>query len=143
MLSFLSSNNTPGKVFPIKYHLCWICTSNKNKTLKIDNFGFSVIFCNLLRSKFWNLFQAEIIPWSPMFLDFQTVFHMVWKSQESCESRLVGFWVSRRSKMQKSSVLFFSILSPYYGFANYFEILIFAFSSTTPRGISTCEMLLF
>ena len=26
-----------------------------------------------------------------MFLDFLTVFHMVWKNQENCESWLVGF----------------------------------------------------
>ena len=33
-------------------------------------------FENLLQSKFSNYFQAEIIPWSPMFLDFLTAFHM-------------------------------------------------------------------
>ena len=32
---------------------------------------------NLLQSKFSNYFQAEIIPWSPMFLNFLTEFHMV------------------------------------------------------------------
>ena len=37
----------------------------------------------------------------PTFFDFLTVFHMVWKNQENCESWLVGFWVGRRSKMQK------------------------------------------
>ena len=46
---------------PVKYHLCWICTLNKNKALKIINFCFSVILWNLLWSKFWNDFQAEII----------------------------------------------------------------------------------
>ena len=101
MLNFLSSNNTP-REFPLaKCHLCSICTSNKNKTLKTINFVFSAIFCNLLWSKFWNHFQAEIIPWSPLFWDFLTVFHMVWKHQESCESWLVGFWDSRHSKMPK------------------------------------------
>ena len=86
--------------FPfVKYHLCWICTSNKYKTLKTINFSFSAIFCNLLGSKSWKHFQAEISPWSPMFLDFLTVFHMVWKNQESCESWLVAFWGSRFTKM--------------------------------------------
>ena len=78
MFSFLSSNNTP-----IKYYLCWICTSNKDKALKTIKFSFSAFLWNLLRSKFWNHFQAEIIPWSPIFLDyFPIVFHMVWKNQE-------------------------------------------------------------
>ena len=104
MLNFLSSNNAPTEFPLIKYHLCSICTSNKNKTLKTINFVFSAIFCNLLWSKFWNHFQAEIIPWSPMFLHFLTVFHMVWKRQESCESWLVRFWDIRHSKMQKISV---------------------------------------
>ena len=113
---------------PVKHHLCWICTSNKIKTLKTMNFGFSAIFCNLLWSKFWNHFQAEIIPWSPMFLNFLTVFHMVWKSQESCESWLVEFWVSRDSKMPKISVNnIFVSLSCHYGFTNCFGILNFVF----------------
>ena len=83
------------------------------------NFSFSSIFCNLLWRKFWNHLQAEIIPWSPMFLDFLPVLHMVWKSQENCEPWLVGFWVSRHSKMPKISVnIFFPFLSSYYGFNN-------------------------
>ena len=107
MLSFLSSNNTPGRVSPVKYHLCSICTSNKNKTLKTINFSFPGIFSNLLWSKFWNHFQVEIIPWSLMFLDFLTVFHMVWKSQENCESWLDRFWFSWHSKIQKILVNYF------------------------------------
>ena len=47
---------------PVKYHLCWICTSNKNKTLKTIHFCFSAVPYNLLWSKFWNHFQAEITP---------------------------------------------------------------------------------
>ena len=41
--------------------------------------GFQNLICleNLLKSKYSNYFQAEIIPWSPMFLDFLTAFHMV------------------------------------------------------------------
>ena len=129
---------------PVKYHLCWICTSNKNKSLKTKNFGFSAIFCNLLWNKFWNHFQAEIIPRCPMFLDFLTVFHVVWKSQENCRSWLVGFWVSRHSKMPKISVNnFFQFLSSHYGFTNNFEILNFVFSNITPRGVLTCKILAF
>ena len=91
--------------FPrVKYHLCWICNSNKNKTLKTINFRFSVIFWNLLLTKFWNHFQVEIIPWNPMFFDFLTVFSMVCKNQESWEFWLVGFWVIKHSKMPKISV---------------------------------------
>ena len=43
MLSFLSPNNTSEKKEfpPVKYHLCWICTSNKNKALKTINLFFS------------------------------------------------------------------------------------------------------
>ena len=44
---------------------------------------------------------------SPVFSYFLTVFHMVWKNQESCESWLVGFWVSRYSKTGKISTIFF------------------------------------
>ena len=98
---------------PVRYHLWWICTPNKNKALKTNNFCFSAIFWNLLWRKFWNHFQAEIIPRGPMFLDFLTVFYMIWKNQESCESWLVGFWVSRHSKMQKNSVSnIFGIFEP-------------------------------
>ena len=89
---------------PVKYHLCWICTSNKNKALKTINFHFSTIFLNLLWSKFWNHFQEEIVLWNPMFLDFLKVFHMVWKNQESCESWLVGFGVIIHPKMSTISV---------------------------------------
>ena len=78
-----------------------ICTSNKNKSLKNIKFRFLAIFWNLLRSKFQDHFEEEVIPWSPMFLDFPTGFHMVWKNQENCESRLAGFWVSRCSKISK------------------------------------------
>ena len=71
----------------IKYYLCWICTSNKDNALKTIRFSFSAFCWNLLRSKFWNHFQAEIIPSSPNFLEyFPTVFHMVWKNQEE-------FWI--------------------------------------------------
>ena len=58
---------------------------------------------NLLCSKFGNYFPAEIIPKSPLFLDFLKVFHMVWKNQESGETWLVGFWVCRCWKMQSIS----------------------------------------
>ena len=51
------------EVLPFKYHLYWICTSNKNKALKTIKFSFSAILWNLLWSKFWNHFQAEIIQW--------------------------------------------------------------------------------
>ena len=56
---------------------------------------------HLLQSKLNNYFQAEIIPWSPMFLDFLTEFHMVYKNQGSCESWLVRFSVRRHSKKPK------------------------------------------
>ena len=72
---------------------------------------------------------------------------MVWKNQESCESWLVGFCVSKHSNMQKISAnnFFFVcyVLSCHYGFTNYFEILIFAFSNMIPRGVSACKILLF
>ena len=112
---------------PLKYCLCWICTSNKNKALKTINFNFSVILWNLLRSEFWNHLLAEKIAWSSIFLDFSTVFHFVWKNQESCESWLVGFLVSRCSKRRKIWVnkLFFAFLSRHYGITNYCEILNF------------------
>ena len=95
--------------------------------------------------KFKSYFQAEIIPWSLLFLDFLIAFHMVWKKQESWESWLVGFWVNSAFKNAKNfcQQFFWAFLSRHYGFANYFEILIFAFSNITPRGVSTCKILPF
>ena len=58
---------------------------------------------NLLQSKFSVYFQAEKIPWIPMFLGFLTEFHMIWKNQESCECWFVRFSVRRHSKSQKLS----------------------------------------
>ena len=51
MFSFLSAYN-PGRVPPVKYHLCWIYASNKNIALKAIKFNFSTVFWNLLQSKF-------------------------------------------------------------------------------------------
>ena len=128
---------------PVKYHLCWICTSNKNKALKTINFCFSVIFWNLLWSKFWNHFQAEIIPWNPMFLHFLTVFHMVWKNKESYESWLVGFWV-RHSKMTKISVdNFFCFWTAIMDLLIILKYQILFFSNIIPTGVSTCKILTF
>ena len=83
------------ELLPIKYDLCWIYTSNQNKAPKTIKLSFSAILQNLLKSKFWNHFQAEIIHWNPMFFNFLAIFHMFWKNQESCESLLVRFWFSR------------------------------------------------
>ena len=55
-----------------------------------------------LLSYFGNYFQAEIVPQSPMFFDFLTFFHMVWKTQESWEIGLDGFWGNENSEMQKN-----------------------------------------
>ena len=63
-------------------------------------------------SKFWKffwkiycgagleiIFRQKYFPNVPYFFIFLTFFFMVWKNQQSCESWLVGFWVSRYSKM--------------------------------------------
>ena len=83
------------------------------------------------------IFRKNFFPRTPF--DFRTVFHMVWKNQESCESWLVGFWVSWHSKMQKrfANSFSFAFLSCYYGFSNYFEILIFVFSNIMRIWVST------
>ena len=91
----------------------------------------------------WNYFQAKIISYSLLFFDFLTVSHVVWKNQKSCESWLVGFWVNRHSKIQKTSAnkFPFAFLSCHYGFTNYyFEILIFAFFNIITREASTCKI---
>ena len=90
------------------------------------------------------IFTQKQSPGSLIF-DFLTVSHMVWNNQESCESLLVGFWISRHSKMQTISVnnLFFACLSCHYGFTDYFEILIFLFSNIISRGVLSCKILLF
>ena len=95
----------------------------------------------------WKSFSGRNNSLEPsVCFDFLTVSHMVWKNQESCESWLVGFGVSRCLKMQKISAnnFFFGVYdSCHYGFTNYFEILIFAFSNTIPRVVSNCKLLLF
>ena len=55
-----------------------------------------------------------------MFFDSLLVFHMVWKNQESCESWLVEFGVSRRSKVQKVSASAFFV----YFWATIMDLLI-------------------
>ena len=71
-----------------EFHFCsWI--------LGLQN--LDVIFENLLLRKFWKHFQAEIIPWSPIFLDFLLASSKVWKNEDSCQSWLVRFWVNRCS----------------------------------------------
>ena len=53
---------------------------------------------NILGSYFGNHFQAEIVPYIPLFFYFQAVFHMVWENQESW---VLGFFLgNRHSKMQ-------------------------------------------
>ena len=65
------------------------------------------------------------------------------------ESRVVenldqlGFWLIGKFKNAKKicQYFFFSFLSRHYGFTNYFEILIFAFSNIIPRGVATSKIL--
>ena len=83
MLSFLSSNNTPGRVSPYQISSSFDMYFKQNS--KNHNFQFFIHFLELLWSKTWNQFPAEVIPWSPMFLDVLAVFHVAWKNQESCE----------------------------------------------------------
>ena len=71
-------------------------------------------------------------------MDFLTDFHMVWKNQKGWQSSLVGFWVSRRSKISVNFFFFFAFSSCHYGFINCFEILNFVFSNI-PKGVSICE----
>ena len=97
---------------------------------------------NLLCSKFWNYFPAEIIPRSPPIIDFLIAFHMVWKNQESWEPWLVAFWVSRCWKMQNISAnkFFFSFLNHDYGFTTYLEILNLLLSDVISRIVSACRI---
>ena len=105
--------------------------------------NMDVFLENFLWSYFRNHFQVEIVPWSLLVFDFLTVFHMVWESQESWEIWLDGFWGKNAKKFLLTFFFFFSFLSCHYGFANYFEILIFVFSNNITRGVSTCKILLF
>ena len=88
-----------------------ICRRSCEKKFKSEFHFFSsfsglqnldVFLENLLQSKLWNHFQAKIILWSFLFLDFLIVFCMVWKNQKS-EPPLVGFWGNSHSKMQEIS----------------------------------------
>ena len=100
---------------------------------------------NFLWSYFGNHFLAEIVPYSPLFFDFITVFHMVWKHQESWEIWLDGFWGNRHLKVQKIFCwkFFCVFLRCRYGFTDCFEILNFVFSNIICRGVWTCKMLTF
>ena len=86
--------------------------TNKQTTLKFHVFSWFpglqnlwVFLENLLWSKFWNHFQAEMFPRAP-FLDFLVVFHLVWKNQENWELWLILFWINTNSKKQKISAIF-------------------------------------
>ena len=58
--------------------------------------------------------------------------------EESRELWILISWVwVRSSRMQKK------FCQQYYGFTDYFEMLTFGFSNITPRGVSTCKLLLF
>ena len=98
---------------------------------------------NILGSYFGNHFQAEIVPYSPLFFYFQTVFHMVWENQESWV--LGFFWVIgiQKCKIFSSDKFFFVFLSCHYGFMNCFEILNFVFSNIISGGVWTCKILTF
>ena len=84
-----------------KRNLAWISCLWLVSRLPKSNIFFFFFVENLLWSKFSNYFQAEIILWSPMFLDFLTAFYTAQKNQESCESWLIRFSVRRHSKNSK------------------------------------------
>ena len=67
--------------------------------------------------------------------------------EQSRELRDLIRWVFGLADVQKCKKFlprfFFSFLSRHYGFSNYFEILIFAFSNSMPRGVSNCKTLPF
>ena len=58
---------------------------------------FGCFFWKNFVDLFWKSFWGRNNSLDPPFL---TIFNMVWKNQESCESWLVEFWVIRRLKMQ-------------------------------------------
>ena len=92
------------------------------------------------------IFRQKYFPRAPCFFIFWQSSIWPGRIQESCESWLVGFGVNICSKMQKTSANnFFWHLwqSCHYGFTNYFEIKIFAFSNTIPRVVSNCKILIF
>ena len=85
---------------------------------------FGCFFWKIFVDLFWKSFWGRNNSLDPPFL---TIFNMVWKNQESCESWLVEFWVIRRLKMQANfyQQFIFVFLSCHYGFTNYFEVLFF------------------
>ena len=105
------------------------------QTCKIWMF-FWKIFVDL----FWKSFWGRNNSLEPPFL---TVFNMVWKNQESCESWLVEFWVIRRLKMQANFYQQF-ILRFWAAIMDLpITLKYFFFSNTIPRRVSTCKILLF
>ena len=83
---------------PVKYHLCWICTSNKNKALKTKKFWISCLWLvsrpPIFGCFFWKIYTGasfEIIFMHKLFLDFLIVFHN--GLEESRELRTLTTWV--------------------------------------------------
>ena len=144
MSSFLSSNNTPGRVSPSKilsllnkrwkseFHVWLVSRSPK----------FGCFLENVLWSYFGNHFQTEIVPESPLFFYFLRVFHMVWKNQEL---RDWIRWVLEAFKNAKNFLLtiFFCVFElPLW----IYELLWntqFCFFNIIPRGVSNCKILTF
>ena len=81
----------------------FICRRACEKNSSSNVMYLDVFLKNVLRSKFWNHFQAEIIPESLLFLDIVIVLHLVLQNQESWELWLDGFWGNRHSKKRKIS----------------------------------------
>ena len=82
-----------------------------------------------LWSYFGNHFWAEIVPQRPC-----------------CSIFLSSIWSERIKRVGNLDQLSFGLVGVqkccHYRFTNYFEILIFPFSNTIPRGVSTCKIFL-
>ena len=90
---------------------------------------------NLLWRNFSSHFQAEVIPQSPLFLDFRTDFHFhMIENLDQLDFGLIGV----KKCQQIFTNIFFSFLSHHYGFTNYFEMLSFLLCNIIPGGVSTC-----
>ena len=141
----------------ILYYIKLICRRAKKswyvQKISIANFmssfGFQaskiwMFFGKIFAELVWKSFSGRNSSLEPPVFWFSNSLPYGLEESRELWILITWFWVSRTKRQKISTNNFcFALLSCYYGFTNYFEVLIFAFSNTIPRGVSICKILLF
>ena len=94
---------------------------------------------------FWKSPSGRNSSWEPPVFWFSN--SLPYDLEESRELRDLIRWVLGWQTFKNAKTFcqefFFAFLSRHYRFTNYFEIPIFAFSNSIPRGVSICKILPF